>query len=164
MDGALRLRPPRHELDARVVAYWRASLALAAAAPVVVLVVLAVLIPPARAALLWPAAVVLVVGAAAAMWLPGLWFRLHRWEVTETAVYHRGGWVAEQFRIAPMSRIQTVDTTRGPLARRYGLASLVVTTASAKGPVTIEGLDHEQAADLAHRLADVAEHTPGDAT
>jgi len=164
MDGALRLRPPQHELDVRVVAYWRASLALTVAVPVVVLVVLAVLIPPARAALLAPAAVVAVVGTVGTLWLPHLWFRLHRWEVTETAVYHRGGWFAEQFRIAPMSRIQTVDTTRGPLARRYGLASLVVTTASAKGPVTIEGLDHELAAELAHRLADVAERTPGDAT
>lgn len=63
-----------------------------------------------------------------------------------------------------MSRIQTVDTTRGPLARRYGLAQLVVTTASAKGPVTIEGLDHEQADDLAHRLAEITQGTPGDAT
>jgi membrane protein YdbS with pleckstrin-like domain len=164
MNGQVRLRPPRHELDGRVVGYWRTTNLLAVAVPVVVLLVLGLLIPPARFGLLLPAVLLAVLGVPAAILLPRWWFRLHRWEVTETAVYHRGGWFAEESRIAPMSRLQTVDTTRGPLARRYGLATLVVTTASAKGPVKIEGLDHELAADLAHRLADVAEATPGDAT
>jgi uncharacterized protein len=158
------LRPPTNELDARVVAYWRTTNLLVIAVPVVILVVLGVLIAPARFWLLLPAAILLVVGTPAAVLLPRWWFRLHRWEVTDTAVYHRAGWFAEESRIAPMSRIQTVDTTRDPVARHYGLATLVVTTASAKGPVKIEGLDHETAADLAHRLTEVAEATPGDAT
>lgn len=158
------LRPPTNELDARVVAYWRVGNLLVLAVPVVILGVLGALIAPARVGLLLPAALLLVVGLPAAILLPRWWFRLHRWEVTDTAVYHRGGWFAEESRIAPMSRIQTVDTTRDPLARHFGLSTLVVTTASAKGPVKIEGLDHETATDLAHRLTDVAEATPGDAT
>lgn len=63
-----------------------------------------------------------------------------------------------------MSRIQTVDTVRGPLEQLFGLATLTVTTASAKGALKIEGLGHETAADLAERLTRITQDTPGDAT
>jgi membrane protein YdbS with pleckstrin-like domain len=63
-----------------------------------------------------------------------------------------------------MSRIQTVDTVRGPLEQLYRLATVTVTTASAKGEVRIEGLDHEAAAELADRLTRITQATPGDAT
>ncbi|MGW2111473.1 PH domain-containing protein, partial [Streptomyces sp. NPDC001948] len=69
-----------------------------------------------------------------------------------------------EWRIAPMSRIQTVDTVRGPLEQLYRLATVTVTTASARGAVRIEGLDHETAAGLAERLTRITQVTPGDAT
>ena len=52
--------------------------------------------------------------------------RVHRWEVTETAVHTQTGWWVRERRIAPMSRIQTVDHVEGALARLFGLASVTV--------------------------------------
>ncbi|NEE19248.1 PH domain-containing protein, partial [Streptomyces sp. SID7499] len=71
------------------------------------------LIEPARFWLLLPAAVLAAAGTAAAVLLPLWWFRTHRWEITEDAVYVRTGYFRQEWRIAPMSRIQTVDTVRG---------------------------------------------------
>ena len=56
-------------------------------------------------------------------------YRVHRWENTETAVYTQTGWLEQERRIAPVSRIQTVDMNRGPVAQALGLASVTVTTA-----------------------------------
>jgi uncharacterized protein len=163
-DGELRLRPPRNQVDPRAVGWWTVTLALLVAPPVVVLVVLGALIPPARFWLLLPAVVIAVAGAPATLALPRLWFRTHRWEVTDDAVYSRTGWFFQEWRIAPMSRIQTVDTQRGPLEQRFGLATVTVTTASAKGAIKIEGLDRATAEELADRLTATTQATPGDAT
>ncbi|MFF8552335.1 PH domain-containing protein [Streptomyces sp. NPDC015501] len=162
--AAVRLRPPRNTLDERAVGWWRTQWLLLTAAPVVPLAVLGTLIGPARFWLLLPAAVLAAAGTAAAVLLPLWWFRTHRWEVTEDAVYVRTGFFRQEWRIAPMSRIQTVDTVRGPLEQLFRLATVTVTTASAKGAVRIAGLDHEVAADLARRLTRITRETPGDAT
>src|SRR4051794_41166175 len=43
-----------------------------------------------------------------------LWrYHVHRWEVTESAVYTQTGWWSRERRIAPMSRVQTVDHREG---------------------------------------------------
>ncbi|WEH43852.1 PH domain-containing protein [Streptomyces sp. AM 2-1-1] len=159
-----RLRPPAHELDRRAVGWWRARWSLLTAAPVTVIGVLAALLVPARPWLLLCAAVTAGLGVCCAALLPRWWFRTHRWEVTEDAVYVRTGLFVQEWRIAPMSRIQTVDTVRGPLEQLFGLATLTVTTASAKGAVRIAGLGHEPAAALAERLTRITRDTPGDAT
>jgi uncharacterized protein len=94
-----------------------------------------------------------------------LWrYRVHRWETTDDAVYTRTGWLWQEWRVAPMSRIQTVDTERGPLEQLFGLSSITVTTASAAGPLKIVGLDHELAAELVRRLTAATQANPGDAT
>lgn len=160
----VRLRPPRNEVDPRAIGWWRASLLLLFAGPVVVLVVLGLLIEPARFWLLLPAAILVLVGVPCTLVLPRVWFRLYRWEVTAIAIYTRSGYVQQEWRVAPMSRVQTVDTRRGPLEQRFGLATLIVTTASAKGALKIEGLDHEVAADLAEHLTETTSAVPGDAT
>lgn len=163
-SGELRLRPPRHPVDARAVGWWRTGQALLFGSPVLVLVVLGVLVAPARFWLLLTAAVLALGAAPLVVALPLWWYRLHRWEVTEDAVYTRSGYFWQEWRVAPMSRIQTVDTQRGPLEQRFGLATVTVTTASAKGAIKIEGLDHQVAADLAERLTATTQATPGDAT
>lgn len=160
----IRLRPPRNTLNERAVSWWRVQWLLMIAVPVVPLAVLGGLIEPARLWLLLPAAVLAAAGVAAAALLPLWWFRTHRWEVTEDAVYVRTGFFWQEWRIAPMSRIQTVDTVRGPLEQLHRLATVTVTTASSKGAVRIEGLDHEVAAELAERLTRITRDTPGDAT
>ncbi|WP_149179571.1 PH domain-containing protein [Streptomyces sp. TRM49041] len=163
-ESAVRLRPPRNTLDERAIAWWRAQWLVATAVPVVALVVLGGLVEPARVWLLATAAAAAAAGLACTAFFPRWWFKVHRWEVTEDAVYVRTGFFWQEWRIAPMSRIQTVDTVRGPLEQAFRLATVTVTTASAKGAVTIAGLDHQLAADLAERLTRITRDTPGDAT
>lgn len=94
-----------------------------------------------------------------------LWrYRVHRWEATADAIYTRTGWINVEQRIAPLSRVQTVDLHRGPIARLFGLASVTVTTASAAGPLKIEGLDQKVAEVLVADLTAAAIIETGDAT
>jgi membrane protein YdbS with pleckstrin-like domain len=108
-----------------------------------------------------------LVGAALAAFVVvvPLWrYAVHRWEVTDTAVYTQVGWWTLERRIAPMSRIQTVDYSEGAIERMFGLASVTVTTASAAGALEISGLDRELARRLAEELTVQADAVPGDAT
>ncbi|WP_099025504.1 PH domain-containing protein [Mycolicibacterium palauense] len=106
-----------------------------------------------------------VLGAAFAVVVVPLWrYRVHRWEVSPTAVYTRTGWVVQERRIAPISRVQTVDTHRGPLDRLFGLANVTVTTASSAGAVQIVALDAPVADAIVARLTDIAAIGAGDAT
>lgn len=158
------LRPPRHRIERRAVWWWVLRALLTFGLLVVVLAVTAVLWEAARLWLLPPlgiAAVALILQVAVA---PGWRYAVHRWETTDDAVYALTGWYVREWRVAPLSRVQTVDAVRGPLEQLMGLATLKVTTASSSGAVAIVGLDHELAAELAERLTAVTEQIPGDAT
>jgi membrane protein YdbS with pleckstrin-like domain len=96
--------------------------------------------------------------------VPSWRYAVHRWEVTDTAVYTQTGWWARERRIAPMSRIQTVDHVEGAVARLFGLSTVTVTTASAAGALEIAGLDRDRALALVDELTLMADSVPGDAT
>ena len=81
-------------------------------------------------------------------------YRQWRFEIREDEVDLLHGIVVRTRQIVPMSRIQHVDTTRGPLQRRYGLASVVFYTAA--GSMTIPALSVERAADVRDRIAALA--------
>jgi membrane protein YdbS with pleckstrin-like domain len=91
-------------------------------------------------------------------------YRVHRWEISDTAVYTRTGWFNQERRIAPISRVQTVDTERGPIDRLLGLSTVTVTTASSAGAVKITALDKEVADKTVAQLTEIAGRTLGDAT
>jgi len=91
-------------------------------------------------------------------------YRVHRWEIGAQAVYTRTGWLTQERRIAPISRVQTVDTQRGPLDRLFGLANVTVTTASSAGAVRIIALDADVADRIAAQLTDIASIGELDAT
>jgi uncharacterized protein len=159
------LRPPAHRVSSRAVRWWR----LRAAITTVVLtlpqvVVLIVLGPPVGTVLTGTAVATVLLGVAYVLFVPPLQFRIHRWEITDDAVYTLSGWLVREWRIAPISRVQTVDTGHGPLQQLLGLATVAVTTASARGTVDIVGLDADQAAELARVLTETTQATPGDAT
>ena len=162
---ALPLRPPAHQVSPRAVLWWRLRALLTLlviAVPQAVLVL--VLGEDAPGWLVITTVVTVVVGLAYGIAVPPLLFRIHRWEVTPEAVYTLSGWLVREWRIAPISRVQTVDTEHGPLQQLLKLASVTVTTASARGPVKIRGLDEGAAAELARHLTDTTQATPGDAT
>jgi membrane protein YdbS with pleckstrin-like domain len=96
--------------------------------------------------------------------VPSWRYLVHRWEVTDTAVYTQTGWWTRERRIAPMSRIQTVDHVEGAISRLFGLATVTVTTASAAGALEIAGLDKDVAKRLVDELTVKADAVEGDAT
>jgi uncharacterized protein len=104
-------------------------------------------------------AVVLFVGV-----VPVWRFSVHRWDISPQAVYTRTGWLVQERRIAPVSRVQTVDTYRGPLDRLFGLANVTVTTASSAGAVRIVALDAPVADRIVAQLTDIAAIGAEDAT
>ncbi|MEB3049965.1 PH domain-containing protein [Mycolicibacter sp. MYC123] len=112
------------------------------------------------AALAVTAAGLLVSTVVAPLWR----YRVHRWDISDTAVYTRTGWLVQERRIAPISRVQTVDTYRGPLDRLLGLANVRVTTASSAGAVHIVALDAPVADRVVAHLTDIAALGSDDAT
>jgi membrane protein YdbS with pleckstrin-like domain len=160
----MQLRDPVHLVSPRAVAYWTVR-----AVPLWVLVLVVELFwlpnwqghPGLRAAV---AALTVLLAAAHLIVMPRWRYRVHRWEVTSTAVYTQSGWLIQERRIAPLSRVQTVDTERGPLEQLFRLANVTVTTASAAGPLRIHGLDRATAEGVVAELTEVTSHSQGDAT
>jgi membrane protein YdbS with pleckstrin-like domain len=161
---AVTLRPPRNLVSPRAVPYWRLR-AAAGWLPVLLAGAVALALVPDRPWwAVWAAAAVTLVAVVHVVVMPQWRYRVHRWEVTPDAVYTQAGWLSQERRIAPTSRIQTVDTERGPLEQLFGLSKVTVTTASAAGPLWIHGLDHTTARQMADDLTATTQATPGDAT
>ena len=111
------------------------------------------------------AAAATVLGIVVFVVIVPLWrYRVHRWDIDPKAVYTRTGWLVQERRIAPISRVQTVDTERGPLDQLFGLANVTVTTASSAGAVRIVALDSDVADRVVARLTDIASLGAEDAT
>ncbi|MEU4625772.1 PH domain-containing protein [Actinoplanes sp. NPDC023801] len=158
------LRPPRHRLDRRFV-LWRTLQAILWAAGV--LGTLTAIYGRAEVTRPWLGPVLLILGVIYAVnitVMPTWRYRVHRWEATDDAVYALSGWLTREWRIVPISRIQSIDTEVGPLQRRLGLATISVTTASSEGKITIEGVAVAVAEATVDRLREIAAATAGDAT
>ncbi|KWT63829.1 hypothetical protein ADL21_00215 [Streptomyces albus subsp. albus] len=143
-----------NRFDHRAVAWWRIRLAVLFAAVIAVLVLHAAV--PGLFKLGGPWLVVLSASVVAlavptVLLLPKWWFEVHRWDVSDVAVSVRTGYFWQRTRRAPLCRIQAVDTVRGPLRRRLGLATVTITTASANGTLKID-LGEAQAAEVARQL------------
>ncbi|WP_454085822.1 PH domain-containing protein [Georgenia sp. Marseille-Q6866] len=161
-DGAPR--PPRYRVAPRARTYWLLSRATALVVVWVLTLVPAALWEGGRTWLLVAAGALTVLLLPAVVLAPWLRYRTHRWEATSTAVYSRTGWLGREWRIAPLSRVQTVEAKRNLLHRALGLAAVSVTTGSAQGAVEIQGLQAEVAEELVTQLTDAVARTQGDAT
>ena len=159
----LRLREPTQRVSPRARWLW-VGLAVLQALVLLVVLLLLTLVWGAFDLRWWMVALVVLVGAAYAVVMPTWRWRMHRWEVTDTAVYTQRGWFVVERRIAPLSRVQTVDVHRGPLSQLLRLSAVTVTTASAAGPLQIEGLDAGLAARVVDDITTRTEAERGDAT
>ena len=186
------IRAPAHQVSPRARTFWAVRAGLGWSLPLLVEVVALLAgwrFPPRPGLLL---AITLPLAVAHVLVMPHWRYRVHRWELTAPelpsssavspdgtpptahmpptstevlpAVYTRSGWWTQRWRIAPLSRVQTVDTTRGPLARVFGLSTVTVTTASAAGPVEISAVDSAVAEQIARQATDAAQATRDDAT
>jgi len=158
------LREPLNRVDPRARWFWATS----AGIRWLILVGIEIAIwlsrshpSDAHAVVLW---ITLGIAAVHLTVMPQWRYFVHRWEDTETAIYTQSGWITQERRIAPIARIQTVDTHRGPIEQLFGLANLTVTTASAAGPLKIHGLARAQADRLAAELTERTQTASDDAT
>ncbi|WP_054950556.1 PH domain-containing protein [Numidum massiliense] len=91
---------------------------------------------------------------------PTIRWRRWRYEITEREIDLRHGVFFIKRTLIPMVRVQHVDTSQGPLMRRYGLATVSVSTAAGEHEIpalTVEAADalRDQIAELAGVADDV---------
>ncbi|MDP3893580.1 PH domain-containing protein [Nocardioides sp.] len=158
------LREPENRVSTRAPSYWRLTAAFGALVQWTILITGYLLLPERP---WWTTALLvllIVLSLVHLVAMPSIRFRIHRWEVTPTAVHTRSGWLSRAERIAPLSRVQTVDSNQSALMRLFGLASITVTTASAAGPITIACLDDATARRIVAELTEITGQAEGDAT
>lgn len=162
------LREPANLVSAKAPSYWRLKAAIGFVIEAAIMIAIwwavgrfAGIDAWWRHALL---AVLLASSAIEVIAAPPIRYRIHRWEVTDEAVYTRRGWISREQRIAPLARVQTVDTKQGALMRYFGLSSITVTTASSAGAIQIDCLDDEVAHRVVAELTEITAATEGDGT
>lgn len=158
------LRAPLHHVDPRARWYWATNAAWRWA--IVLGIELAIWLPQSHpsdlhATIFWITVGVALLHLAV---MPQWRYRVHRWEDTDSAIYTQSGWITQERRIAPIARIQTVDTHRGPIEQLFGLANVTATTASAAGPLRIHGLSRTRANELVADLTVRTQLASDDAT
>jgi membrane protein YdbS with pleckstrin-like domain len=117
--------------------------------PVVLFAVLALLLTP----WLWiPAAVFAAVGVWAVLLIPRQ-VRAIGYAERDEDLLIRKGILFRQLVVVPYGRMQFVDVTAGPLARRFGIATVQLHTAAAGTDAEIPGLPPQEAERLRDRLS-----------
>ncbi len=110
----------------------------------------------------WPwitTAVVAVLIGGWAAWLGLRRYRYTRWRLDAEGFSLRKGRMWQSEVRVPINRVQHLDLRRGPLERRYGLATLVIHTAGTReSSVSVGGLADADAEALRDQLARQAEH------
>lgn len=66
---------------------------------------------------------------------PFLLYKSWRYDVDEEFLHLKSGVLKEEYRLIPMTKIQSVSTTQGPLLRKYGLSSVVIETMASSYPI-----------------------------
>lgn len=156
--AARRLPEPREHLDRRAITLWRISGLIQALVVTVTIVAPLVMLPLVfDVSWFWvvlPGLAIASISVALALLLPGLMWRRWRYEIRAEEADLQHGVVTVTRQLVPMARIQHVDTRRGPLQRRFGLASVVLFTAA--GAVEIPALADDVAASVRDQIATLA--------
>ena len=146
---------PRYRLAPRARWAWRISAALATAPVLVAAVALPRLVDPlaelGRPLSLGAPAAALALVAVVAVAVPELRWRRWRYEVGQHEIDIRHGSLSVRRTLVPLSRVQHVETSRGPLQRMLDLATVVVHTAA--GPNEIPQLRDAEARVVRDRVA-----------
>jgi len=103
-------------------------------------------------------AIVAATFALANVWfvgvVPWLGVRYYRFELTDDAIYLQKGLLNRERTVIPYARVQSVQTSSGPIERQLGLTSLVLLTAAHAHKVQM--LDAEIADELRERVCSLA--------
>lgn len=159
IDVPERLPEARYQLDPRAKSLWRLEWLISGT----IMVAITAAVAFGLRLLLFDYGIEWAIGITGVVvtfallngWLsPNLRYRYWRYEIRADEADLQHGWVTRTRQLIPMSRIQHVDTNRGPLERRFGLASVVLYTAA--GASMIPALADDVAADVRDRIATLA--------
>jgi len=88
-----------------------------------------------------------------ALWRASVAYRNVRWRLDEDGLRVRRGRIWRSEVLVPRARVQHLDIERGPIERRYGLATLIVHTAGTRmNALRQPGFDEDTAARLRDAL------------
>src|SRR3954453_17493756 len=152
------VREPAWSLSRSALGLWVVESVVSSAVLGIAAAAIAVFVPSEPGTplptLRWLAPVAVLLYAVVAIGVrPWFKHRVYRWEITADAAFTRTGWLSQTWTLVPISRIQTVDVTRGLLQQAFGLATVAVLTASSQGTVRIHQLEHDVAQRVAADLA-----------
>jgi membrane protein YdbS with pleckstrin-like domain len=144
-------------LDPRTTKVWRLSIAFSGGIFLSVLVILGIVFSffaSVVARILW--------GVAGAFFLLFLWqyvwytpraYLSWGYRVDDRVLEIRKGILDKTLSLLPLSRLQHVDIQRGPVERKFGLATLILHTAGTHhATLTLPGLDVDEAVRLRDHL------------
>jgi uncharacterized protein len=86
--------------------------------------------------------------------LPKLRWKRWRYEVFEQEIYIQHGILVVSRTLIPMIRVQHVETQQGPILKKFGLASVSISTAATTHE--IPALSNEVASDLRDKISTLA--------
>lgn len=145
-------------LDARARTLWRIEAAIAAVPILLFAAGVAWVLRQVAVLPGWVGPAILALVLAWQVWevaaMPGLRWSRWRWAVSAAEVDLEHGWLTRVRTVVPMARIQHVDTTRGPVERQLGLATVVLYTAA--GASAIPALADADATAVRERIAALA--------
>jgi uncharacterized protein len=107
---------------------------------------------------LWIVAIVFAVSVVStyitAFLIPKLRWKRWRYEVFEQEIYIQHGILVVSRTLIPMIRVQHVETKQGPILKKYGLASVSISTAATTHE--IPALSNEIASELRDKISTLA--------
>nr|WP_106781593.1 PH domain-containing protein [Lysinibacillus timonensis] len=104
---------------------------------------------------------IVIIDAIATIWIiPNLRWRHWRYDVREHEIETQSGIIIVKKTIIPMIRVQHVDTSQGPILKRYSLANVSISTAATIHVIPM--LLSEDADQLRERISVLARVTEDD--
>ncbi len=158
-DRTIDLDQALHPLDRRAVTLWRIGGAIStilwSGITAMIAVPMVYLFSDH-----WPWVVagalglILVNAVARIAVIPPIRYRLWRYQLREDQLFLQRGFLVIRRTLIPLVRVQNVDTVQGPVARQFGLWSVVVFTAA--NAQSIPALSKSQADTLRESIAELA--------
>ncbi len=81
---------------------------------------------------------------------PPIFYKYYRYRMDDDCIEVRSGVIFRAHTLVPVERIHQVEVKKGPILRKYGLATVTMTTAG--GTVSLEYLDEPIAEEIAQHL------------
>lgn len=148
---------PKERIAADAIKAWKLYAILMALIPVAVTIALFVLANVFTFSY-WYAfgllAVTIIESIVTILIIPKIRWNRWRYQIYDQEIYIQNGILIVTRTLVPMIRVQHVDTKQGPILKRYGLASLTISTAATTHE--IPALLEEEAYALRDQIAELA--------